>query len=107
MNNVVVHNFLLGSSTRSQFFFHLGFSFFLSIMELSHMIFELIFLHFVEIIGGLFKNSEKAYWSFDKGIDVSILSETRTSIIEMIRPSWTQHLNKVMVINIVTTIITR
>lgn len=74
-------------------------------MEFSHMISKIFFLHFFEIIGGFMKIGGKAYQLFDEGVVVSTLSETRTSVIEMIWLNWMQHLNEVMMINIVTSII--
>ena len=45
-------------------------------------------------------------WDVTEGMAVSILGEARISIIEMIRPNQIQHLNEIMVLKIVTSIIT-
>ena len=60
----------------------------LSIIELSHMNYHLLFTHLLKIVSHVILNSRKLEKTLNKQVVVGILCKANTSIIEVILPNW-------------------
>lgn len=72
-----------------------------------HMISKVPFINLLKVINSIIENDGKVLQSANEAIVFIILSKTHAKIIKMIHLDRMQHLNKVLVLNIVASIIAR